>query len=73
MFDNKIFTNFIVVLTNCDKEDNDETLQQTIFDHKQQFNWGKLPVLKFYGKGNNQELSKSELLKIFREYAKKID
>ena len=69
MFDNKIFTNFIIVLTNCDKVDNDE-LQQTIFNHQKQLENQNLPILTFFGKGEKEEFSRNELLQIFRKYAK---
>ena len=68
MFDNKIFTNFIIVLTFCDKEES-ETLSKTIHDHKTKCQ--NLPILPFFGKGEQEDISKSELLKIFREYAQK--
>jgi len=69
MFEDKLFANFAVMLTNADLEDCEQTLKETTNDHITELK--NVPVVAFYGRGENVGSSKMAAFALFKEFAKK--
>jgi len=65
MFEDKLFLNFVVVLTNADLERDENDLLITINDHNTEL---QVPVIPFYGVGNLVEQSRANLLELFVKF-----
>jgi len=69
MFEDKMFANFAVMLTNADLEDSQQTLMETTKDHMTELK--NIPVMVFYGKGELMAKSKVAAFALFKEFEKK--